>query len=109
MTRGEATALLRLTGLELEAGDVTTLMQRTEGWAAGLYLAALSLQQQPNLERALARFGGDDRVVADYLRDELLSALPGEWRSFLTRTSSSTRCPGACATPSSTGPARRGC
>jgi LuxR family maltose regulon positive regulatory protein len=87
MTRGEAATLLRSTGLALDADDVGRLMERTEGWPAGLYLAALSLQAQPDLERALARFAGDDRIVADYLRDELLAQLPEERLLFLARTS----------------------
>jgi LuxR family maltose regulon positive regulatory protein len=84
MTRTEAAALLR--GLGLEA-DVDLLVERTEGWPAGLYLAALSLREQPDKNRALARFAGDDRLVADYLRDELLGGLSHERMSFLTRTS----------------------
>jgi LuxR family maltose regulon positive regulatory protein len=85
MTRGEAA--LSLTGLGLRSGDVDMLVQRTEGWPAGLYLAALSLQDQPDRERALARFAGDDRLVADYVRDELLAELPRDRLSFLIRTS----------------------
>jgi LuxR family transcriptional regulator, maltose regulon positive regulatory protein len=85
MTRGEAAALLA--GLDLRSGDVDVLVERTEGWPAGLYLAALSLRDQPDRGRALARFAGDDRLVADYLRDELLAELPLDRLSFLTRTS----------------------
>jgi LuxR family maltose regulon positive regulatory protein len=85
MTRGEAAVLL--TGLGLRSADVDMLVQRTEGWPAGLYLAALSLQDQPDRQRALARFAGDDRLVADYLRDELLAELPRDRLSFLFRTS----------------------
>jgi LuxR family maltose regulon positive regulatory protein len=85
MTRGEAGALL--TGLGVRAGDVDLLVRRTEGWPAGLYLAALSLQEEPDRDRALARFAGDDRLVADYLREEMLAGLPCERLTFLTRTS----------------------
>jgi LuxR family maltose regulon positive regulatory protein len=85
MTRGEAAILLR--GLGLQAADVDLLVERTEGWPAGLYLAALSLREQPDKHRALACFAGDDRLVADYLRDELLGGLSRERMSFLTRTS----------------------
>jgi LuxR family maltose regulon positive regulatory protein len=85
MTRAEAGLLL--TGLGLRARDIDLLVQRTEGWPAGLYLAALSLQDQPDRDRALAGFAGDDRIVADYLRDEVLADLPRERLSFLTRTS----------------------
>ena len=62
-------------------------MHRTEGWPAGLYLAALSLREQPDRDHAVARFAGDDRLVADYLRDELLAGLPHEDLRFLTSTS----------------------
>jgi LuxR family transcriptional regulator, maltose regulon positive regulatory protein len=85
MTRGEGAMLL--TGLGLEAADVEVLVRRTEGWPAGLYLAALSLREQPDRGRALAAFAGDDRLVADYLRDELLAELPRDRLRFLTRTS----------------------
>src|SRR4051794_2098989 len=85
MTRGEAAILLR--GLGLASGDVDVLVERTEGWPAGLYLAALSVRDQPDRDRALARFAGDDRLVADYLRDELLAGLSRDRVRFLTRTS----------------------
>ncbi len=87
MTRGEAAALLELAGADLVAGDVDTLVRRTEGWPAGLYLAAVSLRDQPDTAAAIARFGGDDRVVSDYLTDSLLSALTAEEVTFLQRTS----------------------
>src|SRR5207247_2721413 len=51
------------------------------------YLAALSLRGQADVGQAVTRFAGDDRLVIDYLRDELLSRLPNEQVSFLTRTS----------------------
>jgi LuxR family transcriptional regulator, maltose regulon positive regulatory protein len=85
MTRGEAAEVLG--GLGLRPADVEVLAHRTEGWPAGLYLAALSLRDQPDRDRAVARFAGDDRLVADYLRDEVLTGLPPEHLSFLTRTS----------------------
>ena len=62
-------------------------MDRTEGWPAGLYLAALSLRAQPNVDVALSRFAGDDQVVADYLRDELMARLEPDQVDFLLRTS----------------------
>jgi LuxR family transcriptional regulator, maltose regulon positive regulatory protein len=85
MTGPEAATLLA--ALRLRPAEVELLVQRTEGWPAGLYLAALSLRDQPDHGGALARFAGDDRVVADYMRDELLAGLPGDLLSFLTRTS----------------------
>ena len=85
MSRAEASVLLD--GLGLRPEDVDLLVRRTEGWPAGLYLAALSLRDQTDRGRALAHFAGDDRLVADYLRDELLAEQPGDRVSFLTRTS----------------------
>jgi LuxR family maltose regulon positive regulatory protein len=87
MTRGEAAALLELAGVALAAADVEALVRRTEGWPAGLYLAALSLRDQPDPPAAIARFGGDDRIVSDYVADALLSDLPPEQVAFLQRTS----------------------
>jgi LuxR family maltose regulon positive regulatory protein len=83
----EAADLFELAGLELDDDGVAALLERTEGWPAGLYLAALAVRDQPDKRRALKRFAGDDRIVADYLRDELLAELPAEEMSFLTRTS----------------------
>ena len=85
MTRVEAAE--DLGGLGRRPVDVELLVQRTEGWPAGLYLAALSLREQPDRDHAVARFAGDDRLVADYLRDELLAGLPPERLRFLTSTS----------------------
>jgi LuxR family transcriptional regulator, maltose regulon positive regulatory protein len=83
MTRREATTMLSLTGLELPTEDVLVLLERTEGWPAGLYLAALSLEGRSDVHRAVRRFAGDDRFAADYLRDELLSRLDGDQLEFL--------------------------
>lgn len=87
MTRSEAGALLAAAGIRVAPDGLDTLMRRTEGWPAGLYLAALSLRAQPNVDGALARFAGDDLVVADYLRDELLAQLEPDQLTFLLRTS----------------------
>ena len=87
MTTAEAQRLLAAMGLELEPGHVATLLDRTEGWPAGLYLAVLSLQEQPDVGAAVARFAGDDRLITDYLRDELLSRLSPQHLRFLMRTS----------------------
>jgi LuxR family maltose regulon positive regulatory protein len=109
MTRAEAGLLL--SGLGLHSDDVDVLVRRTEGWPTGLYLAALSVQEQPDRKRALARFAGDDRLVADYLRDELLADLPSDRLSFLTRTSvlgdlSGALCDAVLAQPGSGGTLR---
>jgi LuxR family transcriptional regulator, maltose regulon positive regulatory protein len=87
MTRREAATMLSLADLELAADDVQVLLDRTEGWPAGLYLAALSLRGTPDPHRAVARFGGDDRLLSDYLRDELLAAVDEERLVFLESTS----------------------
>ncbi len=87
MTRSEASALLTAAGIQLASDGLDTLMDRTEGWPAGLYLAALALRAQPNVDVALSHFGGDDHVVADYLRDELMARLEPEQVAFLLRTS----------------------
>jgi LuxR family transcriptional regulator, maltose regulon positive regulatory protein len=87
MTSSEANALLTAAGIRLASDGLDRLMDRTEGWPAGLYLAALSLREQPSVDAALSRFAGDDRVVADYLRDELMARLEPDHVDFLLRTS----------------------
>jgi LuxR family transcriptional regulator, maltose regulon positive regulatory protein len=84
MTRREATTMLSLAGLELPLEDVLVLLERTEGWPAGLYLAALSLQGRADVHQAVTEFTGDDRLAADYLRDELLSRLDRDRLEFLS-------------------------
>ncbi len=87
MAPAEAATLLRLAGLELDFGAVQALSGRTEGWAAGLYLAALSLREQGDVGAGLKAFAGDDHLVAEYLRDEFLAELSPKFRRFLIRTS----------------------
>jgi LuxR family maltose regulon positive regulatory protein len=87
-TVAEAAELL--TGSEgqppLSDDDLALLHARTEGWAAGLRLAALSLKGQSDPHRFVAEFAGDDKSVADYLTREVLDRQPEEVRSFLLRT-----------------------
>lgn len=87
MTRGEAADLLCAAGVRVKPEQVRELVAHTEGWPAGLYLAALALRDQDDLAAAIARFAGDDRLVADFLRDELLSHLPPAEVRFLMRVS----------------------
>ena len=87
MTRSEAAALMAAAGIRLGSDGLDTLMRRTEGWPAGLYLAALAMRAQPNVDIALSRFAGDDQVVAEYLRDELMARLEPDRVAFLLRTS----------------------
>jgi LuxR family maltose regulon positive regulatory protein len=70
----------------LSEDDLVTLQARTEGWAAGLRLAALSLQGQPDPHRFVTELGGDDSSIADYLVGEVLERQPDDLRSFLLRT-----------------------
>ena len=86
-TEPEAGALLEAHGLDLAPELVTALCTRTEGWAAGLRLAALSLQGREDPERFVTEFAGDDRVVGDYLLAEVLDRQPPKLRAFLLRTS----------------------
>jgi LuxR family transcriptional regulator, maltose regulon positive regulatory protein len=84
----EAAELLRsAVGGELGAAAVAQLQERTEGWAAGLYLAALSLRGREDAREFIDTFAGDDRHVVDYLSAEVLEGQPAELRDFLLRTS----------------------
>ena len=81
----EARALLIEAGVELDDDEIAELCRRTEGWPVGLYLAALSLRDGTH-HRPGSAFAGDDRLMADYLRSELLERLPRRTITFLTRT-----------------------
>jgi LuxR family transcriptional regulator, maltose regulon positive regulatory protein len=83
----EARALLQAAGVVISESALALLHQRTEGWAAGLRLAALSLTGHPDPERFAAEFRGDDRTVAEYLLAEVLERQPEEARRLLRRTS----------------------
>ncbi len=85
MTPAEGDALLRLAGVELGESQVETIVRRAEGWPAALYLAALSLRESPDSATAASWRGGHDRLIADYLRDEVLSEIPPDRTEFLTR------------------------
>ena len=86
LDEGEARQLLRAAGLELAHDDVAELTEHTEGWTAGLYLAAISAKASGAGVEGAAGFRGDDHFLADYLRSELLSQLPRDELRFLTRT-----------------------
>jgi LuxR family maltose regulon positive regulatory protein len=73
--------------LGLSGPDVARLHRRTEGWAAGLYLAALSLRGRSDPGHFIADFAGDDRLVFDYLSAEMLEGVRAEVRAFLLQTS----------------------
>ena len=87
-TAGEAAALLReAAGAELPDAAVAALAERTEGWAAGLQLAALSLRGQPDVGGFVAAFTGSNRYVLDFLAEEVLERQSGQVRAFLLETS----------------------
>jgi LuxR family maltose regulon positive regulatory protein len=81
--------------LGLDADAVRLLHERTEGWAAGLYLAALSLQGRTDPREFIEAFAGDDRHIVDYLGSEVLQGQPETVRDFLIRTSILHRLSGA--------------
>ena len=86
LTRGEAASLLHAAGVTLGEDDLAALHQRTEGWPAGLYLAALYLREGGSPDGAAASFGGDDRFVSEYMESEFLARISQRHRMFLTRT-----------------------
>ena len=96
-SRTEARALLDAAGVTLSNSALDVLYNRTEGWAAGLRLAALSLAGHPDPERFAAEFGGSERTVAEYLMAEVLERQPDEARQLLLRTSILSRVNGELA------------
>ena len=87
-TPQEASALLReVAGPEVHDAVVAALEGRTEGWAAGLQLAALSLRDHPDPAGFVATFSGSHRHVLDYLAEEVLDRQPEPLRGFLLQTS----------------------
>jgi LuxR family maltose regulon positive regulatory protein len=74
-------------GLGLSGDDVAALASRTEGWIAGLQMAALALQERGDKQDFVAAFAGDDRHVADYLVEEVLQRQPAHVQMFLLQTS----------------------
>jgi LuxR family maltose regulon positive regulatory protein len=83
----ETSELLEASGIVLSAAGAARLHQRTEGWAAGLRLAVLSLAAHPDPERFVAEFSGSDRTVAEYLIAEMLERQPPGVQDLLLRTS----------------------
>jgi LuxR family maltose regulon positive regulatory protein len=83
----ETTAFLQsVMGLELSDDNLRLLEQRTEGWVAGLQLAALSLRGQTDVAAYLRDLGGSNRFILDYLSDEVISHLPASTLDFLLNT-----------------------
>ena len=87
-TPDEAAAFLNeVMGLDLSSGEVAALESRTEGWIAGLQLAALSMHGREDIPGFIRGFAGDDRYIVDYLVEEVLQRQPERVRSFLLQTS----------------------
>jgi|SRR5579872_459996 len=95
-TATEAAEFLKaVMGLALSADDVAALEDRTEGWIAGLQLAALSMQGNQDVAGFIRAFAGDNRYIVDYLVDEVLQRQPADIRSFLLQTAILERLTGA--------------
>ncbi len=86
MDEAEAHQLLSAAGVDLPDEQIAELNEHTEGWPAGLYLAALSIRARGVKAKGAATFSGSDRLVSDYLRSELLAHLSADDLRFLTRT-----------------------
>ena len=86
-TEQETHRFLQASGIALSATAATKLHQRTEGWAAGLRLAAIALAGSPDPERFVEEFSGSNRAVAEYLLAEMLDGQPAEVQQLLLRTS----------------------
>jgi LuxR family maltose regulon positive regulatory protein len=86
-TERETRELLAASGIALSEAGTALLHQQTEGWAAGLRLAALSMAGHPDPERFVQEFSGTSRTVAEYLLAEMLERQPGEVQDLLLRTS----------------------
>jgi len=87
-TSSEAAEFLsQVMGLNLSVENVTALDTQTEGWVAGLQLAALSMQGREDISGFINAFSGDDRYIVDYLVEEVLQSQSDRVRSFLLQTS----------------------
>jgi LuxR family maltose regulon positive regulatory protein len=94
LTAGEAASLLDHAGVILGADEAAELHRRTEGWAAGLHIAALAIKAGSRDGETAPAFSGDDIFMRDYLRSEVLDRLPEVDALFLTRTAALERMSG---------------
>ena len=83
----EGAALFGQFGVELTAEELDEMVQRTDGWAAGMRLGALHLHEATDVGAAVAAFSGDDHDVSGYLLDEVLARLPADLVGFLEKVS----------------------
>jgi LuxR family maltose regulon positive regulatory protein len=87
-TEPEAAQFLnKVMGLHLDAGSVTALAERTEGWIAGLQMAALSMRDRKDVLGFIEGFSGTNRYILDYLLEEVLASQSPEIQHFLLYTS----------------------
>lgn len=85
-TRGEAAAYFSMLGVPADVADLEDVLRQTEGWMAGIRFAAIRTKAWP-AEHSIAGIAGDDLIVTDYLRDEILAEHDAQTRAFLLRTS----------------------
>ena len=78
--------LNEIMALSLSDRQIETLASRTEGWAAGLQMAALSIKGKIHIDEFIADFGGSHRFVLDYLTEEVVHGLPNDWQQFILQT-----------------------
>jgi LuxR family maltose regulon positive regulatory protein len=86
-TTEEAARLLELHGVDLSAAGLSSLMEHTEGWAAGLRLFAMALQDHRDADRLVETITGNEATIAEYFVDEVLRVQPPHVRAFLLETS----------------------
>ena len=107
-TQEEAASFLRDgMGLPLSREDITALQHRTEGWIAGLQLAALSLRKREDLSTFVKEFAGSHRFVLDYVQQDILAWLPAPLQDFLLQTSILTRLNAAVCQVVTAGPTQK--
>jgi LuxR family maltose regulon positive regulatory protein len=82
-----ATLLKDRLGLDIDPGDLHALFERTEGWPAAIYLAALSLRGKKDIHAFIESFRGSNRFIFELLAEEILATLPDEEREFLLQSS----------------------
>ncbi len=87
LTPDEAKSVLQtVSGTELDPGDLRILVDRTEGWPGGIYLAGLSLRERPDPAEFIRQFTGSNRYIEDFLAEEVLNRQPDRVRRFLLHT-----------------------
>jgi LuxR family maltose regulon positive regulatory protein len=98
LTHDEVDELVGALGVSLDADATSVLAQRTDGWVAGVQMAAIAMRSEPDPEAFLTEFSGSVRVVSDFLVEEVLARQPEDVQLFLLRTSLLDELePGACA------------